>query len=150
MYPTFHNRDYLFVERLSYYFREPERGEVIVFRFPKNEQDFFIKRVIGLPGERVMLKDGKMSIEKPGDTAVFALDEHMYLNSDIFTQGNIDTTLGKGEYFVLGDNRNASFDSRLWGVLPRREIAGRVILRLLPPADAKTFFGTYYSLATQR
>ena len=144
MEPTFHNLDYLFVERLTYYFREPHRGEVVVFRFPKNENDFFIKRIIGLPSERVMIKDGKIFIQRSEQSSPFALDERLYLNRDLFTQGNIDTTLGKGEYFVLGDNRGASFDSRLWGSLPKSDLAGKVLVRILPPTDAKAFFGDYY------
>ncbi len=146
MYPTFHNLDYLFVERLTYYFREPQRGEVIVFHFPKNESDFFIKRIIGLPGERVIIKNGKIAIEKATKTPDINLDEHVYLPKDLFTQGDTDTTLRKDEYFVLGDNRSASYDSRLWGVLPRRDIVGKVLLRVLPPGQAKIFFGEDYSM----
>lgn len=144
MYPTFHNFDYLFVERVSYYFREPARGEVIVFRFPKNENDYFIKRIIGLPGERVIIEDGKISVLREAGNEPFFLHEEFPFTKDPFTEGNVAMTLGKDEYFVLGDNRAQSFDSRRWGPLTRREIIGKVLLRIWPPPKANAFFGEDY------
>lgn len=144
MLPTFHNLDYLFVERVSYYFREPLRGESIVFRFPENESDFFIKRIIGLPGERVIIEGNTIRISQKGAGEELVLEEDFGANT-VFTGGNVDITLGENEYFVLGDNRAASFDSRRWGPLPEEDIVGRVLFRVWPPARAKAFFSNDYS-----
>jgi len=143
MIPTFHNFDYLFVERVSYYFRNPERGDVVVFRFPQNESDFFIKRIIASPGERVAIQNGVITIYEAGKKEPLILDEPLFLKN-MQTQGDTDITLGENEYFVLGDNRGASFDSRKWGVLPSRDIAGRVLLRVWPFTDAKFFSAKDY------
>lgn len=131
MYPTFKNNEYLIIDELSYHLREPKRGEVIVFRFPKDPKTFFIKRVIGLPGETVSIRDGAVSVIKDGETVT--LDEE-YLTTSF--QGNTVMELGAGEYFVMGDNRSASLDSRSWGALPRDLVTGRVLVRLYPPDRA--------------
>lgn len=132
MEPNFHNGDYLIVDEISYRFRAPERGEVIVFKYPKNPSQKFIKRIVGLPGEIVKLKGEKIEITKSSGEK-FSLDESSYLHSlTILSSTNKVFQLGKEEYFVLGDNRSFSFDSRKWGPLPREYIVGRVILRLWP------------------
>lgn len=129
MEPTFHDGEYLIIDQLSYRFREPRWGEVIVFRYPQNPSQFFIKRVIGLPGETVRIRDGR----------VVGLDESSYLAADVRTGGQMDVVLGAGEYFVLGDNREASSDSRSWGPLPRNDIIGRVWVRAWPLSRAMIF-----------
>jgi len=129
MEPTFESGNYLIVDEISYRFESPKRGDVIVFRYPEDPSQRFIKRIIGLPGETVEIDGGKVIIYKNGVKR--ALDEP-YLGSDILTQGNIRVTLGKDEYFVMGDNRPFSYDSRRFGVVPRKNIIGRVLLRALP------------------
>lgn len=141
MAPNFSNYDYLFVERVAYYFREPARGEVIVFRFPRNEREYYIKRLIGLPGEEVFIKNGIVNVKIGGRGKEIGLEER-YLPPGVVTAGNIDIRLGHDEYFVLGDNRGASSDSRSWGVLPRKDIIGRVFLRLWPPLRVEAFWKT--------
>ena len=131
MEPNFHGGDYLIIDEISYRLRQPERGEVIVFHYPNDESTYFIKRVIGLPGERIVLKDGKAKIFNNEQPQGFILDEN-YLSSYVSTYGDKDATLKDGEYFVLGDNRGASFDSRNWGALKKSEIIGLVRLRLWP------------------
>lgn len=131
MVPNFENGDYLIVDEISYRFAEPERGEVIVFKYPKDESQRFIKRIIGLPGETVIVREGIVTIKK-GETS-FVLEEN-YLPADLKTIGDVETTLGADEYFVLGDNRDRSYDSRSWGVVPKEEIIGKVLLRILPVA----------------
>ena len=131
MYPTFDNGDYLIVDELSYRFKEPERGEVLVFRYPLDPRKSFIKRIIGLPGEIVKLRDGKVTIinnENPEGVTF----EEPYIK--LKKPDDISFTLGQDEYFVLGDNRAQSADSRLWGAVPERNIIGRPIIRVLPPA----------------
>src|SRR3989344_3293731 len=130
MYPTFDNGDYLIVDELSYRFKEPERGEVLVFRYPLDPRKSFIKRIIGLPGEIVKLRDGKVTIinnENPEGVTF----EEPYIK--LKKSDDISFTLGQDEYFVLGDNRAQSADSRLWGAVPERNIIGRPIIRVLPP-----------------
>lgn len=129
MIPNFHNGDYLIVDEISYRLQDPQRGEVVVFRFPENPSERYIKRVIGLPGETVEIKSGEIAISMAGKT--IALDES-YLPDSTRTNGSLRITLGEGEYFVLGDNRPFSSDSRMWGTLPEKNIIGRVWVRVLP------------------
>ncbi len=130
MEPSFYNGNYLLIDELTYRFRSPERGEVIVFRYPGDEKSFYIKRIIALPGETVTIDTGKVTVAKP-DGGKITLDEP-YLGGRT-TTGAFEHTLGEGEYFVMGDNRNFSFDSRSWDkTLVRDEIVGLVKLRLWP------------------
>lgn len=128
MEPTFENRQYLIIDELSYFFREPARGEVVIFRYPQDPSKHFIKRIIGLPNETVMIRNDRVAISKDGEQ--IELDES-YLARPF--QTNLEVNLGPREYFVMGDNRPVSLDSRVWGPLPRELITGRVFLRLFPP-----------------
>ena len=128
MEPAFENGDYLIIDEISYKFSNPQRGEVIVFKYPHDTSQRYIKRIIGLPGETVEIKNGKIFISDK------ALEETNYLSPDFFTPdfGFTKTTLNKNEYFVLGDNRLHSSDSRRWGTVPREDIIGRVFIRAWP------------------
>jgi len=128
MEQTFRTNEYLVIDELSLHLRDPLRGEVIVFKSPENPSRFFIKRVIGLPGETVSIKDIKVTISKKGDNSI-TLNEP-YINTQTHT--NTERTLGYKEYFVMGDNRDVSSDSRFWGPVPRNFIIGRVLFRFLP------------------
>jgi len=130
MEPTFENGDYLIIDEISYKFRDPQRGEVIVFKYPNDLSQRYIKRIIGLPGETVEIKEGKVIIYNQSGEQI--LEETEYLNFSIYTPGDIWMTLGEEEYFVLGDNRAASLDSRRWGSLPEDYIVGQVFLRAWP------------------
>ena len=129
MEPNFENGDYLIVDELSYHLRGPERGEAVVFKYPQDPTQRYIKRIIGLPGETVEIREGKVIISNENGSQV--LNESDYL-SGIPTPGEIQVTLGENEYFVLGDNRPASSDSRRWGSVPRDDIIGRVFIRAWP------------------
>lgn len=132
MVPTYENGEYLIIDEASYYFfREPERGEVVVFRYPLNPKQFFIKRVIGLPNERVEIKNGEVRIINDERPTGWALHEP-YLPDGLRTGGDMEIKLSGTEYFVMGDNRNFSSDSRRWGTLDRRFITGRAVLRAWP------------------
>lgn len=133
MEPNFSSGNYLLVDEITYRFREPKRGEVVVFRYPKNPDTFFIKRVIGLPNERVAAEGGKIAVEGPDGTRLTI--EEKYLPLLTKTPGTFEITLGPDEYFVLGDNRSYSFDSRSWGPVKRSEIVGIARLRVFPLRD---------------
>lgn len=131
MEPNFHQGNYLIIDEISYRFREPARGEIIVFKYPYNPSERYIKRIIGLPGETIEVKDEKVYIfDKDGKETI--LEESAYLPETDFTFGNLKLALAEEEYFVMGDNRPFSSDSRTWGVLPRQNIIGKVLFRLLP------------------
>ena len=131
MEPNFHGGDYILINELSYRFTEPQRGEVVVFRYPGDERTFFIKRIIGLPGERVVITDGKLIIYNNAHKTGMTVNES-YLPKNLRTVGEKDMTLGPDEFFVMGDNRDASFDSRQWGPVKRSEVVGSVWVRLWP------------------
>lgn len=132
MHPTFESGDYLIVDELSYHLHEPHRGDVIVFRYPGNPKVFYIKRIIGLPGETVDISGGTVTITK-ADGTTLTLDESYVVNEDAtYTQS---THIGPGELFVMGDNRPKSSDSRTWGLLPEKNIMGRAFLRILPAGE---------------
>ncbi|MCD6094443.1 signal peptidase I [bacterium] len=126
MEPNFDSGEYLLIDEISYRFREPQRGEVIVFRSPTDPSKYFIKRIIGLPGETVEIKEGKIKIYNLDFPEGKTLKESYIENEK--TGGNIKISLKKNEYFVLGDNRNHSSDSRSWGPVPRKNIIGRAWL----------------------
>ena len=130
MEPNFKNGDYLVVDEISYRFADPNRGDVIVFKFPGDPKQRYIKRIIGIPGETVKIEEGKITISNQEKSWV--LDESNYLPSSLTTSSNEEISLGNDEYFVLGDNRPFSSDSRRWGLLPRENIIGRGFLRALP------------------
>ncbi|MBP9759802.1 MAG: signal peptidase I [Candidatus Pacebacteria bacterium] len=139
MSPTFKTGEYLIVDQITYRLEQPERGDVIVFRYPNDPSKYFIKRIIGLPGEVVELANGVTSITNPEHSATIALQEP-YLVTDR-TNDHLAITLSSDEYFVMGDNRGASSDSRVWGPVPRKDIIGRAFLRLLPPNTFGIFPG---------
>ena len=129
MDPTFKNGQYLIVDELSYNIGNPARGDVIVFKYPKNPSQYFIKRVIGLPGETVNIDTtGHVSIKDKDGNSVALNEPYVVYPSDQASS----TTLGADQYFVMGDNRAGSFDSRAWGPVARNLIIGKAFLRLLP------------------
>ncbi len=132
MEPNFYDRDYLIINEISYRFTEPNRGDVVVFKYPLNPREYFIKRVIGLPGETIEIKEGEVKIYNKLYPQGIVLDESSYLFPGTKTGGNLKVSLGPDEYYLLGDNRNASLDSRSFGPVPRKNIIGKVLLRGWP------------------
>lgn len=128
MEPTLASGDYLIIDEISYRTKEPKRGEVVVFRFPTEHRRFLIKRIVGLPGEIISISGNKITITDT-EGKVTQLNED-YLNGDFSSYGT--WSLGNDEYFVMGDNREHSSDSRRWGVLSRELIVGKTFLRLFP------------------
>lgn len=143
MKPNFHDGNYLIIDELSYRLREPVRGEVVVLRAPNSENDFFIKRIVGLPGERVMIEDGHVRIYNDEHPESFTLEEE-YLPNNNLTYGNVNVQLKDDEYFVLGDNRLSSSDSRVWGTLHRADIIGRTLVRVFPVSEFTLFSAPAY------
>jgi signal peptidase I len=123
MDPTFKNADYLIVDQLSKRFEELPRESVVIIKFPLDTSKFFIKRLIGLPGDMIEIKDGKVFVNNIKTNEPYIVYDK---------KENFSKKLGVDEYFVMGDNRAGSYDSRMWGTLPKIDIVGRPFLRLLP------------------
>lgn len=132
MDPTFHTGDYVIIDQITYRFDDPKRGDVIIFKHPDTPSIYLIKRIIGLPGETIEIS-GKEIVVRNKTTGVSKILDQSYLADDRLSNEFLPpTTLGKDEFFVMGDNRKQSSDSRVWGVLPRESIAGRSFIRLFP------------------
>ncbi len=131
MEETFHSGEYLIVDQVTYNFQPPERGDVVIFRYPKDPSKFFIKRVIGVPGDTVTVEGDIVTIYNEEHPNGFTITEPYVKSMDNPSQ--VTEKLGDREYFVMGDNRDESSDSRIWGVLQEDKIVGRAIIRLFPP-----------------
>lgn len=132
MEPNFHNNQYILVDQVTYRFSKPKRGDVVVFKWPQNIAISFIKRVIGTPGETIEVRDGQVYVFNDDNPNGARLDES-YLAAG--TPNNVRRTLGRNEYFVMGDNRYNSSDSRTWGPVGRHLIVGKVWLVVYPFSD---------------
>jgi signal peptidase I len=137
MMPNYVNNEYILAEKISYLTGEPKRGDVIVFRYPGNPNVSYIKRIIGLPGDTITIENDAVTITSTEHPEGVKLDEK-YLPSDTLTlatgthNGPYTQKVETGQYFVMGDNRQHSSDSREWGLLPKSNIIGRAWLTLLP------------------
>jgi signal peptidase I len=148
MEPNFQDGQYLIINELGYKetnigigenqffsikpYKELKRGEVIVFRYPRDPKQFFIKRIVGLPGEKIKISSGKVYIFNNENPDGFVLDESEYLAKDVQTPGELKEEISKDEYFVMGDNRSYSHDSRSWGSLGKNFVIGSVLVRAWP------------------
>lgn len=139
MEPNFYNNEYLIVDELSYRFHTPRRGDVVVIHNPYQASEYFIKRVIGLPGEQVIIGGGQVRIVNTDHPQGWYLDELTYLSRDVVTTGDLRVTLGADQYYVLGDNRPASLDSRSFGPITKKDIVGRTAVRAWPLNRARLF-----------
>ena len=140
MYPTYENGDYLIIDEISYRFEKPKRFDIVVFRPPVNEKEHYIKRIIGLPGETVKVHNNEITIINKEHPEGFSLKES-YISSERSADDE-GKLLGDDEYYVLGDNRAVSSDSRVWGPLKGSEISGRVLIRLFPFKRISLFPGS--------
>ena len=146
MLPTFINNEYLIAEKISYDFKNPSRGDVAIFRYPKNPEIIYIKRIIGLPGETVEIKNNSVYIADSTESQAKKLSESYlstvsktYIYSESEKDQEYKVALKENEYFVMGDNREHSSDSREWGVLPRTNIVGRVWITVTPLENFKVW-----------
>jgi signal peptidase I len=154
MQPTFESNDYLIVDELSYHFEAPKRGDVVVFKYDntygtsdtsdaqggEDGSKFFIKRIIGLPGETIDIHNGKVTIINKANPNGFVLNEPYEKEAPT---NSMTVTLDNSHYFVMGDNREVSFDSRSWGPMPASKLVGKVFLRLLPFSKLGLAPGSY-------
>lgn len=139
MFPTFHNGEYLIVDELSYNLKKIHRGDVVIFRFPGNTKKFFIKRIVGLPNETIKIDGSNIKIINEENPDGFNIEEP-YIVENFYTENTYTTK--DDEYFVMGDNRNRSSDSRSWGTVPEKLLVGRAYLRLFPVAQASYLPGS--------
>lgn len=140
MHPAFETKQYLIVDQISYRFENPKRGDVIIFRYPLEPKKFFIKRIIGLPLETINLENEQISItDKDGVKTL--ITKESYINQEVSISSQLSVTLKDDEYFVLGDNRNESSDSRMWGPVKSSLIIGKPFLRLSPISKISLFPG---------
>lgn len=146
MEPNFENGDYLLIDEVTYRFREPIRGEVVVFRYPNDERVFFIKRIIGLPGERIVGRGGRISVFANGSAGESEELKESYISAGNYT-GDFEAQLGTDQFFVMGDNRSFSFDSRSWGPVKAEHIVGLVRLRIFPFGSFGSFLLPRYAFS---
>lgn len=138
MIPSFEDKELLLTEKVSYHFREPRRGEVVIFKYPKAHEYDYIKRLIGLPGETLLIENGQITIFNETHPDGFVLNEP-YLAPGTKTYGRTTIETGlkfkipEGQYVVMGDNRERSSDSREWGTVRRDEMVGSAWMRYWPP-----------------
>ncbi|NQV12315.1 signal peptidase I [Candidatus Uhrbacteria bacterium] len=137
MEPSFYDREYLLIDEISYRFSEPHRGDVVVFRYPRDTSEFFIKRIIGLPGDTVDVKGGKVIVTNEDNEGGAVLEEEY--TDHVVTPGDDHVKLNPDEYFLMGDNRTASMDSRSFGPVKEEYFVGKVWLRGLPVSSFWVF-----------
>jgi len=131
MYPTYHDKEYILTDKLSYKFRFPKRGEVIILKSPKNPDIDFIKRIVALPGEQIMIKDQSVYLNgKLLNESYIDVETPVFPGG--FMQYNLEVTVPENALFVMGDNRPGSSDSREFGFIPLENIIGRVFFRYFP------------------
>jgi len=143
MFPTFEDKQYLIIDEISYKLNKPKRDDVVVFKYPNDTTKFFIKRIIGLPNETIDIKGNEITIINEEHPEGFKLEQPFVKN---ISDNNLHRKLTENEYFVMGDNRSGSFDSRSWGPVPKKLLVGRAFLRLLQINKINLFPGKYKQL----
>lgn len=143
MVGTFHPGEYLVVDQISYRFNEPQRGDVLIFKYPLDPSVYFVKRLIGMPGETVRVDQGIVSVKARGIHSEFVRLDEPYISSQANDKRPIEIELAEDEYYVLGDNRRESSDSRVWGPLQKKFVVGRAFIRVMPVMKAGIFPGHY-------
>lgn len=145
MEPNFPDGEYLLTDKVSYRFREPERGDVIVFEAPRTDDEEFIKRIIGLPGEKVSIKGGKVYINNQQLKELY-LDDALVTSAGSFLLEGKEVVVPENNFFVLGDNRPASSDSRMWGFVSKDKITGRAFVIYWPPPQVGLIQAAEYNI----
>lgn len=138
---TFHSGEYLIVDQISYYLDDPKRGDVVIFHYPKDPSKFFIKRIIGIPGDTIDISANTVTVSNT-EAGISQVLTEPYVEK-MTGNDQMTETLGEREYFVMGDNRDQSSDSRVWGVLQKEKIVGRAFVRLFPFSQVDFLPGKY-------
>jgi len=144
MEPNFSDGEYLLTDKVTYRFGDPARGDVIVFEAPGTQGDEFIKRIIGLPGEKISLREGKVYIEGKVLSESY-LPQGTITRGSTFLKDNFDVEVPNEHFLVLGDNREASSDSRTWGFISKDVITGRAWIVYWPPDKSGVIKEAAYS-----
>ncbi len=131
MEPNYHDREYLLVDQISYRFREPKRGEVIIFHPPQDPSENYIKRIIGVPGDKIEIENGIIKVNNNKTQEPYLTPEDQVISKESLTYP-YNRTLQTNEFFVLGDNRDHSSDSREFGAVPKGNIIGKAWLIVYP------------------
>jgi len=131
MQPNFQNGDYILVDLISYKFSQPKRGDVIVFIAPPSPKHEFIKRVIGIPGDTLAISQNKVFLNGALEPDSFLPSNFITADGNFLPEGK-EIQVPQEQYFVLGDNRSESSDSRVWGFVPKKNIVGKAWLRVWP------------------
>ena len=145
MQPNFPDGEFLLTDKVSYRFGEPERGDVVVFEPPNSNGDEFIKRIIGLPGETISIENSKIVINGSALDETY-IDDSLRSDGGAFLSGNKQVIVPSDNYFVLGDNRPHSSDSRIWGFVPVDNITGKAWVIYWPPDEAGKIPAPVYAL----
>ncbi len=147
MVPNFHYKDYLIIDRISYQFHQPKRGDVIVLKYPKDTFQYYIKIISGCPVDQISCQQGKVDVLTKGTQQLEVLKEDYLPSNAPTTNCKHLTTMGSEEYFVLGDNRNNANDSHTGWTVPRQDIIGKAWLSVWPPG--KWGLAAHYPLKEQ-
>jgi signal peptidase I len=139
MEPNLHHGEFVIVSKINYRFGEPERGDVVVFDFPRNITQEYIKRIIGLPGEHILIKDGNVYVNEIILSEPYLIMEPQYEGEWVVPEDTL---------FVLGDNRNNSSDSHTWGMVPMNNVIGEALVVYWPPSSWGLINGTNPVLAS--
>jgi len=138
MEPNFHDKELCWIDKITYLFSEPKRGDIVVFRFPGTRNDLYIKRIIGLPNETIEIKNNNIYINNK-------LLQEVYISGETPSKGFLKLKLKENEFFVLGDNRKESNDSRIWGPLDKKFIIGKLNFVFLPLSERGYIFPEGYN-----
>ncbi len=133
MFPNFKNGDYIITDKITYRIGDPKRGDIVVFKNPKDETQDFIKRILGVPGDRIKVEGGKIILN--GTTLNEPYLNNITTNPGSFLREGTEFTVEPGHYITIGDNRPASSDSREWGQITREEIIVKVFFRYWPATE---------------
>ena len=134
MLPNFHDREFILTEKVSYRFSSPKRGDVIVLKYPENPDADYIKRIIGLPNEKLLISNGTIFINDEPISEIY-LPRSLNTNGSSIIKEGVAYTIPDDEYVVMGDNRNKSSDSRSWGTVPEKLIVGKAFFVYWPMTD---------------
>lgn len=143
MLPNFHDKEYILTDKISYRFREPTRGEIVIFKSPEDKDKDFIKRIIALPHEKIRIAEGRIFVNNK-ELREDYLDPDSRTSSGKFLAETQEITIPSGEYIVLGDNRLNSSDSRAWGTINASKIIGKALLVYWPLNRSRLVKTVYY------